>query len=355
MPEVPLGELDIAIHGSFEEAEPCWRAIEAGGSSFVFQSFDWCSTWFETIGRALRTEPILVHARHRRTGAEIFLPLGVEPKGFGVRVLGFLDGQLADHTAPLLAGPVDSIFDPGVLRAVLRTAARAARADVVDLRHLRTRVGAAPNPLVDQHLARARYGTHRLEIDGTWEAFCADRLSRSHQAGSRRRWRRLQDHGIPRVEIASSPERACTILATTLMQKAQRYQDTGRSNPLANPAYRHFYTHMTTRHQQAGLVHVSALLLDEHVLATHWGCVHDRCFIWLMPSFDAAWRQASPGRLLLDHLVEWSFREGLRAFDFTIGDEPYKASFATESDDLYRRISPCSPLGLAYFIKSRLE
>ena len=75
-----------------------------GCRNSVFQSFDWCFTWFETIGRELDVEPVLVRVHDSRTGAEMFLPLGIERKRYGVRALGFLDGRLADHTAPLLGG-----------------------------------------------------------------------------------------------------------------------------------------------------------------------------------------------------------------------------------------------------------
>ena len=97
--------LDVVIHPTFDSAEPSWRDLEARGSGFVFQSFDWCLTWFETIGRARQVEPVLIHVGDPHTGAEMFLPLGIEPKRYGVRALGFLDGRLADHTAPVLAGP----------------------------------------------------------------------------------------------------------------------------------------------------------------------------------------------------------------------------------------------------------
>ena len=38
----------------------------------------------------------------------------------------------------------------------------------------------------------------------------------------------------------------------------------------------------------SGLVHVAALVLDEQALATHWGCVHNGRFVYLMSSYDAA-------------------------------------------------------------------
>jgi CelD/BcsL family acetyltransferase involved in cellulose biosynthesis len=71
----------------------------------------------------------------------------------------------------------------------------------------------------------------------------------------------------------------------------------------------------------------AALISDEQVLATHWGCIHQRRFLYLVPCCDAAWGKLSPGRLLLDRLVEWRSLQGLREFDFTIGDERYSGTF----------------------------
>ena len=74
-----------------------------------------------------------------------------------------------------------------------------------------------------------------------------------------------------------------------------------------------------------------------------------------MPSDDAAWGKLSPGRLLLDGLVEWSFLQGLRNFDFTIGDEPYKFVFSNVHEAFYGRLDPRFPLGWAYWLKATLD
>ena len=58
-------------------------------------------------------------------------------------------------------------------------------------RHLRTPVGDRRNPLVNSRAKPARYATHSLRLDGTWQAFWEERLSTSHEAGNRRRLRRL--------------------------------------------------------------------------------------------------------------------------------------------------------------------
>ena len=281
--------LEVVIHPTFEVAEQPWREIEARGAGFVFQSFDWCFTWFETIGRELDVEPVLVQVYDSRTGAAMFLPLGIARKRYGVRALGFLDGRLADHTAPVLAGPTDTAFDDVRTGAILRSVAEAAGADVLDFRHLRTPVGDRRNPLVNSRAKPASYATHSLKLGGTWEAFCEERLSKNYRADNRRSWRRLREQGTPRIVIAGSVEQALAILESTFTQKARRYCTTGRLNLFAIDAYLEFYRRMTTRHHPSGLVHVAALVLDEQALATHWGCVHNGRFVYLMPSYDAAW------------------------------------------------------------------
>ena len=43
-----------------------------------------------------------------------------------------------------------------------------------------------------------------------------------------------------------------------------------------------------------------------------------------MPTFATEWKSYSPGRLLLEYLIQWSIEQRLKVFDFTVGDEEYK-------------------------------
>ena len=347
--------VEIAVFASFEQAERSWRDLETRGSSFVFQSFDWCSTWFETIGRALQVEPLLAHVREPGSGAEMFLPLGVERKRFGVRCFAFLGSRLADHTAPVLVGRT-GVFDREIVSDILREVASAGRCDVSDFRHLRSAVDGQRNPLVGPGCTVAGYQTHSVRIEGSWESFWAEKITRSHSADSRRQRRRLAELGKPRFVIATTVEQALAITDAMLAQKSRRYRETGREDPLTSEGYREFYLRTTRRHHGCGLIHVSALMLDDRVLATHWGAVWKGRLVSLMPSFEGGeWARYSPGRLLLEHLLEWSFRAGLREFDLTIGDEPYKSAFCNVTDDLYRLIRPRSARGWAYYARARLS
>lgn len=280
--------------------------------------------------------------------------MAIETKGFGVRRLGFLGGGLSDHTGPIIVGDV-GVFASSPLPELARRLAAQAGVDVIDWHHLTSPIADDHNPLITSRSLRASYLSHRLDIEGSWSSFTRDQLSTSHLAGSRRRWRRLCAQGDARFVIATDPGEALMIVEATMRHKAERYRATGRANPFEIDAYADFYREMTTRHLRSGLVHVAALMLDGDVIASHWGCVYRNRFFWLMPAYDSAWSKVSPGRLLLDHLVEWSFAAGLQAFDFTIGDEPYKGTYANRHEPLYRSLYPRTARGLAYALKDRLK
>jgi CelD/BcsL family acetyltransferase involved in cellulose biosynthesis len=349
------GRIDVSIYTSFEEARAVWRDLEARGSCFLFQSYDWCSMWFETIGQRLGIEPCLVYACDPGAQAELFLPLGVHRRRRTVRCLEFLGGRLADHTAPILVGATSQIRDGAWLSAILDRVRRVVRFDVVDLRHLRGDVNGRPNPLVGSGCTRVGYQTHSLTIAGSWHAYCQRQLNSKHQAESRRRWRRLKEHGAPSFEIARTVDSALAITEVMFIQKSRRLRETGAFDLFALPEYRDYCLQATRDHHQSKMIHVSALMLDDRVLATHWGAIWRNRFLSLFSSFeDGDWLKFGLGRLILECLLEWSFANGLAAFDLTIGDEPYKHKYCSVSEDLYRLVRPRSPLGWAYYAHSRL-
>ena len=344
---------DLRIYTSFEEAQEVWRDLEARGSCFLFQSYEWCRTWFEAMGRAQGVEPCLVYARAPEGGTEVFLPLGVERKRYGVRCLEFLGRRLADHTAPILV-EADRMPDSSWIWAILRRVQRTSRADVADFRHLRADVDGQPNPLVGPGCARAGYQTHSLTLQGSWEAYWQRQLSAMHRSNSRRCWRRLRDRGTPDFQIAKTVDHALAITEVTLEQKRNRLRERGLQDRLT--WRREFYQRATREHQPSGIIHVSALALDDRILATHWGAVWRNRFLWLMPSFAGGeWSRFGPGRLLLECLLEWSFSKGLAAFDFTIGDEGYKRAYCDRSEMLHWLVLPRTPLGWAYRTHARLQ
>jgi CelD/BcsL family acetyltransferase involved in cellulose biosynthesis len=64
-------------------------------------------------------------------------------------------------------------------------------------------------------------------------------------------------------------------------------------------------------------------------IAFHFGMSFEGSFLWYKPSFDLALARRSPGEVLLRQLLLAAAAEGVRTFDFGIGDEAFKYRFAT--------------------------
>lgn len=94
--------------------------------------------------------------------------------------------------------------------------------------------------------------------------------------------------------------------------------------------------------------HFSYLSVDNNIIAAHWGLFNDKTYYYLMPTFDEDYKRYSPGKVLLQHLVEFAHSKNLKQFDFTTGDEGYKAQWCSQVHELYSYYKSFSIKGIIY-------
>jgi CelD/BcsL family acetyltransferase involved in cellulose biosynthesis len=74
----------------------------------------------------------------------------------------------------------------------------------------------------------------------------------------------------------------------------------------------------------------------------------DRCSIAPnVSTFDKQWSKLSPGRVLLESLLEWAFQRKL-TYELGAGEEPYKKSYVNREGRLITYTLPLSLLGAVY-------
>ena len=95
---------------------------------------------------------------------------------------------------------------------------------------------------------------------------------------------------------------------------------------------------------------MSALLVGDQVVAAIWGLgFRKRCYSLLQGYEVGEWSRLSPGRLLMEDLVEWCIdRRADDVFDLTVGDEDYKRFWADHSLALYDVVAARSLRGQAF-------
>ena len=161
----------------------------------------------------------------------------------------------------------------------------------------------------------------RFSSFGEFQALVRTR-NRGGAADSRRQLRRLERE-LGSVEFALNDSDPA-LLTACLAWKAQRYTNLERL-----PEDR-FATDFFSRLRDDGTALFATCRAGGRVISVHIGLLeHGRYYYW-MPAHDPSTAIYSPGRLLLEFLLEQSYQRNDEQFDFLLGDESYKWNFATD-------------------------
>lgn len=326
--------LEIQVFESFcTQLEAWWRQVECRGGHYGFQSYEWLSHWLETIGsRSPTIQPCVVVALSQGQPIAVF-PFACYRR-FGVRIVGFLGGEQSDYNTPLLDGnhrdkaKFDAIWQAAVCHLPPH--------DVRLFERLPGRLGGECNPMASWAGAVVDAHAYAANLPHSWNAF-KGRLSAQFRSNSGRKWRRLSQLGNLRFVVATGAEQTNLFVEAIFAQKSRRLRQTGARDVMADPVVQKFYRGLTGQLSAGGAIHVSALMLDDQILAAHWGMVLGNRFYWILPTYAGArWESFSTGRLLLEQLIQWAIANNLKIFDFTVGGEEYKKIWCDSEMVLYR-------------------
>lgn len=329
----------LSVHQSFEECEALWRAAVKTCSCFAFQTFEWQSTWYATIGQAEGVRAYIVHLADGTGRTLLYLPLGIYSRK-GLRFLSFLGGIVTDYNVPIIdpqfASEISKSDFSRLWAAILDLLPRV---DVVWLQRMPHLIDHTRNPMIMLPGAWHTENAHAAILPEGLAAFKATRSTKLF-SDNRRRRRRLSEKGRIEVCVPVSPAEATETLTVMARQKSRRWRESRARDLFALPGYLRFYQVLSNTTFEIGRVHISCLRLNNQVLATHWGLIFNRRFYWLMPGYEAGeWARYSVGRLLLENVVEWCISQQISVFDLTVGDESFKFDWADHSLSLYEYLA----------------
>jgi CelD/BcsL family acetyltransferase involved in cellulose biosynthesis len=304
-----------------------------GARCHPFQHADFLAVWCATIGRERGTKPFFIAVMNKTEQPIALLALGLEIR-FGIRIMSFLDGGVSDYNGPVLFPDNGSLHGQSTERILELLEGALPRYDILLFKKMPKRVLDQDNPFVRPGAARFWQSGYALAVPNSWSETAERGLPRAKDMGRKRR--RLEALGTIAYRVAATPEERDLFLKAMMRQKSDRYLQTRGIDGFDAPGYRAFFCSATRTFAESGLLHLSAITLKDAILAVHWGYrVEDR-FYYMMPSYETSgWDRYSPGRLLLNRLIEWSANNGVRLFDQGIGNEPYKLEYCDETIPLY--------------------
>jgi CelD/BcsL family acetyltransferase involved in cellulose biosynthesis len=161
-----------------------------------------------------------------------------------------------------------------------------------------------------------------------WDSYLAGR-SRQLRNQVRRKMRTLQrDHRV-RLRRSSTEAEASSDLETLFRLHDARWSDRPDPSAIQAPETRRFHREFALAAQRLGWLRLFLLEVDDEPVAAWYGWRLGDRYSYYQAGFDPGWSRYSVGFLMLAETVREAIAEGAAEYDFLLGDEAFKARFAT--------------------------
>lgn len=203
----------------------------------------------------------------------------------------------------------------------------------------------AADPRFGPHI-RHREDSPVLDVSEGFDAYveACRGTERDGPSEALRKRRRLGRAAQVRFELDDSSP---TALATLLSWKTDQHRRSGSLPVFELSWVRELLERLGSTRSAELSGALSTLYADETPIAASLGLRSGPLFHSWVFGFDPAWRKFSPGSVLTIILVEALAGQGVAAFDFGKGREPYKRRFATAAVELGEGTVTVGPVAAA--------
>jgi CelD/BcsL family acetyltransferase involved in cellulose biosynthesis len=309
-------------------------AAHREGLATPFQGPDWISAWYATLGSEQAIEPLLVFVTERDTGqAVLTLPL-IRHRVDGLDVIAFADLGVTDYNAPILGHGAPT--QPKAARTLWERIVEALPpADLIQLRKMPVSVRGRANPLALLHGVHPSHSPgFSVSMPEDWDAYlhALTKKFRKELGRSFRIFEKEGDAAFRRIETVDEAMRA---LAVMNEQQRARLEEMGYTYAIDEDDYEAFYAGVVAEGLANGTTILTALICDGVIVAALLGVTDGTSLVMVRLSHASGdWMKIGLGRLVIERTMHALHQRGIRHFDFSIGDYPYKSGFGVEPGPL---------------------
>lgn len=322
--------LSIRLHDSMEPLEARWRALEADNNLSLHQSYDWCRAWAQTHACKL-----LIVEGFSGGKTHLILPLEVVRHG-PVRTACFLATPFSNINTGLYSEEFRFLAAPPRLRQAFEQARPqfARYFDLFLLEKVALDWRGETNSFADLPSVLNQNAAFQLELFDSFERTLAQVNAKRRRKKFRNSERRIEALGGYEHVVADRPEEGLQLLETFFRQKATRFDTMGLPDVFRDEETRNFFRALIAVESTAETypLQLHAVRLkgehEGHVVAIAGLSRKGDHVICQFGSIDESIAaDASPGEFLFYLAIRKLCGEGVRLFDFGIGDQAYKRSW----------------------------
>jgi CelD/BcsL family acetyltransferase involved in cellulose biosynthesis len=328
------GEVSVELHRAFVSVRSEWLALEQRAAGHPYQQWRWLHHWYEQIGVQGKVQPAIILVRDEGGRVQMLLPLVQQGRRgrLGLSRLHFMGAPVSDYQAPLVDACFAARLEGGSIARLLDAVLGLTRADYLVLTHVPPWLGATPNPLgaIAQHPFSE--DAHGARLGSQWASYFQQRRS----APTRRRLKE-KENALARIgpvvfaEVREPQERTQLVHRLTQGKASQLASTAGPFNTMARSDVQCFFAALAGDPQAEG-VHAFQLTAGDMLVAAAFGMMRSGSFYYEVTVYpEPSLKRHSPGSLLLLKMLQWAIEHGCTRFDFTVGDDAYKAEWCDET------------------------
>ncbi|MDO8421337.1 MAG: GNAT family N-acetyltransferase [Parvibaculum sp.] len=347
-------EVLLSVHGDLTSLASIWTALEQSGDCSAFQTYAYVSAWFTHVGRAEGVTPCVVvgwdiEDAGAGEGPLFIMPLALTRGVLGTK-LGWMAAGVSDYHGPVLSKNFSLRVRPGQFKGLWRQIRETLpEHDIVELDSMTQKIGGQANPFMQlEGLSQHASSAHMTRFQGDWDAYYDAKRSSGSKKRDRQKRRKLEEFGETVLVTPTDTAAIAATVDTLIAQKSVAFARMGVANIFDKPGMRDFYMALATDAATNGLIEVSQLEVGGAVAAANWGISFKGRFHYVLTSYDeqAEFSKRGPGMVQLMDLMKRAAETGHTEFDFTVGDEGYKADWCEIETLLFDFVEAGSVLGL---------
>jgi CelD/BcsL family acetyltransferase involved in cellulose biosynthesis len=296
-----------------------------------FQDRRWLDAWYRAFAGFHDIEPLIAIVSDAATSEQVALFPLVRRARRGIRIVEFADYNLTDYNAPLLHAT--ALRDAAAVRRMWRDLLAALKrlpggADLVRLRKMPFELDGRPNPLTLLPATSASFlNANVVTIGDDFDAYRRS-LERTVRKELERSWRVFTRHPGAAFRIATGHDEALRVLSAMETQQDARMRHLGLKFMLNDETCAAFYRGLVSDNLESGYAVLTALTVGEEVVATLLGVRSGSSYVMVrISNAGDNWSNCSPGRLIIERTMAALHGDGVRHFDFSIGNYAYKRRF----------------------------
>jgi len=349
-PSPSVVPLTIRLHDRMEPLEAAWRALEAENNLSLHQSYDWCRAWAGTHACKLLIVEGMAKGR-----TQLILPLEIVRHG-PVRTARFLATDFSNINTGLYTEEFRFLAAPPRLRQALeRARGQFARYfDLFMLEKVPLEWRGETNSFADLPSTLNQNAAFQLELFEDFERTLAQVNAKRRRKKFRNSERRLEALGGYEHVVATTAAEGRKLLELFFRQKAARFDTMGLPDVFRDEETRSFFRTLVdlSAGREAYPLQLHAVRLkgenDGRIVAIAGLSRKGDHVICQFGSIDETIASdASPGEFLFYLAIRKLCGEGVRLFDFGIGDQPYKRSWCTTETPQHDLLWPTTVAGSA--------